>query len=231
MAHRPFKPASKGAFLQVYLSPDASDHVCRRKRLRSRACGLRQQCAQRDIPRYGLLLLYNMCYLPTPTHTFYAGVQIYMCFHAVSYLQSGRRFQKEYNTSNTRHKIIYMAISFALLFCLTVSTAVNYLYGQHMWIDDRNAPGGPTAVYIGDNAVWFNTFGSATSVTQNAIADGLLVRSSIVHRHIHSCELTQLFWFHPCVKLYRCYVFWEYRIWIIILPACVYLTSIGKHGI
>lgn len=98
-----------------------------------------------------------------------------MCLHALSYLIGNR--PRPGPSSSARSNTLYIVISIALLLCLIIDTGVNFLYGQHMWIDDRNGPGGPTGYYEGDNAVWFNTWGSTMSVVQNILADGLLVWS------------------------------------------------------
>lgn len=70
----------------------------------------------------------------------------------------------------------YIGVSISLLLCLAIATGVNLLYGQHMWIDDRGVSGGPTGFYAGDYAVWFNTWGSAMSVAQDCLANGVLVQ-------------------------------------------------------
>lgn len=72
---------------------------------------------------------------------------------------------------NRKFYIVYS--SFLMLF-LTISVATNYAFGDLIWIDGRNIPGGPP-VYLANNiSAWYNTFGTAADVTANAMADGLL---------------------------------------------------------
>lgn len=89
--------------------------------------------------------------------------------HSVYYLMKSvgpsRRVRRFY--------VIYGGIMLALE---AVTIATNQMFGQHMWINHRNDEGGPL-VYFGTHiSDWYNTFGSAASITINFMGDGLLVR-------------------------------------------------------
>jgi hypothetical protein len=69
--------------------------------------------------------------------------------------------------------IIYGAILLALI---TIDVAMAALWGQYMWIDHRNYPGGPTAYFEATEAAWFTVFGMVARAAANILGDGLLVR-------------------------------------------------------
>jgi hypothetical protein len=50
------------------------------------------------------------------------------------------------------------------------------LWGQYMWIDDRNYPGGPLGFFVVTGDAWYNVLGLATGAVVNTLGDGLLVR-------------------------------------------------------
>lgn len=120
------------------------------------------------------------------------GLSLYMYGHSVCYLMKSvgpsRRVRRFY--------VIYGGIMLALE---AVTIATNQMFGQHMWINHRNDEGGPL-VYFGTHiSDWYNTFGSAASITINFMGDGLL--------------------------LYRCYIIWGAKLPIIAFPGLVYLAS------
>ncbi|TFY81067.1 hypothetical protein EWM64_g2946 [Hericium alpestre] len=103
-------------------------------------------------------------------------------------------------TSHRTHTRFYVAYGVVMLLLFTISLAVNALLGQLMWIDHRDVPGGPAA-YLEENlASWWQTFGTTASVATNILGDGLL--------------------------LYRCYMVWGSRLWIVAFPIMIYLGSI-----
>jgi hypothetical protein len=62
-----------------------------------------------------------------------------------------------------------------LLALITVDVALGALWGQYMWIDHRNYPGGPLGYFAASEAAWFNVLGLAASTAANILGDGLLV--------------------------------------------------------
>src|SRR5579863_3255031 len=69
--------------------------------------------------------------------------------------------------------VIYGGILLALV---TINVAVGGVWGQYMWIDHRNDPGGPLGFYAVTQGTWYNVFRFAANATGNVLADGLLVR-------------------------------------------------------
>lgn len=47
-----------------------------------------------------------------------------------------------------------------------------------MWIDHRDAPGGPLGYLAANESIWWQVLGSAAGQVTNFMADGLLVRFS-----------------------------------------------------
>ena len=70
--------------------------------------------------------------------------------------------------------VIYGGI---LLSLTTIEVALDALWGELMWIDHRNYPGGPLGFYQASEVAWYTAFACAAGVTANILGDGLLVRS------------------------------------------------------
>ena len=73
-------------------------------------------------------------------------------------------------------QIFYIVIGGILLALITICVAMDALWGQYMWIDHRNYPGGPLGYFAASQTEWFNVFGMAAAATANILGDGLLVR-------------------------------------------------------
>jgi hypothetical protein len=69
-----------------------------------------------------------------------------------------------------------------LLSLTTIELALDALWGQYMWIDHRNYPGGPVMFFQESAGVWYAAIGFGASAMANILGDGLLVRS--FHRGI-----------------------------------------------
>jgi hypothetical protein len=122
-----------------------------------------------------------------------------------------------------KHRKFYMIYSSFLLLFLTISLETNCVFGDLMWIDDGNFPGGPVAFYQDNSSAWYNIFGTATDVAAFAMADGLM--ASV--RYVHIQSRLMIF-----CQLYRCFMFWHDHCWVVILPALlhVYVASFGKSS-
>ncbi|KAG1813094.1 hypothetical protein EV424DRAFT_1514933 [Suillus variegatus] len=98
-----------------------------------------------------------------------------------------------------QHRIFYICFGGILLLLLTISIASNNAFCELMWIERRNYPGGPPAFFAANLAAWYNVFGTSAVCLANMMTDGLL--------------------------LYRCYIIWESRLPVIVIPAIIYLGS------
>ncbi|KAF8264498.1 hypothetical protein EI94DRAFT_1772636 [Lactarius quietus] len=120
------------------------------------------------------------------------GIELFT-FFAAAYCVLGR-------SSNYRKgRIFYIVYGGVLLTLVTIAVVTDALWGQYMWIDRRNYPGGPLGFFAASENAWYNVFGSAADATANILGDGLLV--------------------------YRCYMIWGSRWYIVALPTLIYLAS------
>ncbi|KAI9433472.1 hypothetical protein H4582DRAFT_981896 [Lactarius indigo] len=120
------------------------------------------------------------------------GIELCTFFAAV-YCLRGR------SSSYRKGRIFYVAYGGVLLTLVTIAVVTDGLWGQYMWIDRRNYPGGPLGFFVATESAWYNVFGSAADATANVLGDGLL--------------------------LYRCYMIWGSRWYIVVLPTLMYIAS------
>lgn len=120
------------------------------------------------------------------------GIEVCTFFAAV-YCLRGR------SSSYRKGRVFYVAYGGVLLTLVTIAVVTDGLWGQYMWIDRRNSPGGPLGFFVASENAWYNVFGSAADATANILGDGLL--------------------------LYRCYMIWGSRWYIVVLPTLIYLAS------
>ncbi|TFK71054.1 hypothetical protein BDN72DRAFT_895911 [Pluteus cervinus] len=106
---------------------------------------------------------------------------------------------RKFPSQDRRTKVAYITFTTVLLLLLCMSYVANALMGEFMWIERRSSPGGPVAWYLEHSSIWFNVLGTSTDVTANLMGDSFL--------------------------LYRCYVMWSDRLWVLILPALLLLAS------
>ena len=86
----------------------------------------------------------------------------------------------EGNKSSPRSRKFFAFYSTVLLLLLTIDIAVNAVWGEVMWINARDTPGG-VPMYIGtQTSVWYQTLGSTSVVAMIFMGDALLVRCSLV---------------------------------------------------
>jgi hypothetical protein len=74
-----------------------------------------------------------------------------------------------------RHRF-YIVYGGVLLALAAIQVASKSLWGQLMWIDRRNHPGGPLGFYLASQRAWYVIIGVVATAMANSIGDGLLVR-------------------------------------------------------
>ena len=94
------------------------------------------------------------------TFTFFAAV--YCISHRSTDYRKSQRFY-----------IVYGAVLLALV---AIQVASNGLWGEFMWIDHRNHPGGPLGFYVASQVAWYVITGVVSTAMANIFGDGLLVR-------------------------------------------------------
>jgi hypothetical protein len=70
----------------------------------------------------------------------------------------------------------YIVYGGVLLALATIEVASGSLWGEYMWIDHRNFPGGPLAFWVASSRTWYAVAGWTAGITANILGDGLLVR-------------------------------------------------------
>ncbi|KII95584.1 hypothetical protein PLICRDRAFT_26010 [Plicaturopsis crispa FD-325 SS-3] len=94
---------------------------------------------------------------------------------------------------------VYITYGTVILILLTIDISTNAIFGQLMWIEHRDVPGGPAA-YMGENlTLWVNTLGTASGVAVNFMGDALL--------------------------LYRCFFIWSSDWRVVALPFLIFVGS------
>jgi hypothetical protein len=73
-----------------------------------------------------------------------------------------------------------------MLILTTFAMSANQLMGELMWIEHRNAPGGPFVYYSENSTLWFNILGTTSCIVGNYLNDALLVLPLFSCHHIHS---------------------------------------------
>ncbi|KAJ7650703.1 hypothetical protein FB45DRAFT_888553 [Roridomyces roridus] len=120
------------------------------------------------------------------------GIQLCMAFMSAYFLSTSSK------TDNSR--CFYIIYSSILLVLITIAMSCNLFFGQMMWIEHRDVPGGPVEFFSDNIAAWYNTFGTAADVTADVLSNAMM--------------------------LYRCYVFWSGSThYIVAFPALLFLAA------
>ncbi|KAJ7599443.1 hypothetical protein C8J56DRAFT_1094301 [Mycena floridula] len=122
------------------------------------------------------------------TMTWLYGIACFVFVYSTHLLISSRHASRSY--------IIFAGI---LLLLQTIYVFKNAVVAQMMWIDHRDAPGGPVGYLLSIVFSGWNIFGNVTGPLLNILADGLL--------------------------LYRCYVIYDGSWKLLIGPFFIYLGS------
>jgi hypothetical protein len=96
------------------------------------------------------------------------GLEIF-AFFAAAYCISHR--PPDYR-KRRKYYIIYGGV---LLVFSTIELTLEGLWGQYMWIDHRNYPGGPLGYFVSSQTGWGTVFGLAAGTAAHILGDGLLV--------------------------------------------------------
>jgi len=122
------------------------------------------------------------------------GVELFMCLFSAHLIFS-------LPPSARQGRIIYVVIGAIILSLLTVTVFTDAVFLEFMWIDHRDAPGGPLGYLDANSAIWWQTLGTATEQLVNYIGDGLL--------------------------MYRCFVIYNNNFLTLIFPLLLYLGSLS----
>ncbi|KAK0460964.1 uncharacterized protein EV420DRAFT_168874 [Desarmillaria tabescens] len=118
------------------------------------------------------------------------GIEIVLFFQSVYYLV--------YSAAE-KSKILYNAYGTVLFILATISVVTNGYFGQLVWIENGDFPGGSGAYYLANLTLWLNTFGTVADAVANILGDALL--------------------------LYRCYVICGARRSLMYAPSLIWIAS------
>lgn len=114
----------------------------------------------------------------------------------------------------------FLAFSTALMLLLTIDISVNAVWGEFMWINARDEPGGVPVFIATQLSNWYQAWGSSAAVGLVLLSDALLVSGRDWGLGV---ECTQ-----RRVQIYRLFIIYGSNYYIIIFPILVYLGATGK---
>ncbi|KAI5836132.1 hypothetical protein K523DRAFT_323529 [Schizophyllum commune Tattone D] len=123
------------------------------------------------------------------------GVLLTVAFMTVQALLASLRSNPHWS----RTAMPLLAFVVIIVACGTLNFAGNTAISRRMFVENRMYPGGPSMFLDDHYDDPMNVLGNAGYIIANFFADALL--------------------------LYRCYVVWAKRWWIIVIPGCVFIAS------
>lgn len=109
--------------------------------------------------------------------------------------------RRQHGGKNTEHRLALLFYVFITFVLGSISTALNIKYTQMIWIDDRDAPGGPVVLIKNYMSLRMNFI---------ALASG------------HISE-----WFMQGLLVHRCSAIWNWSRWVMLPMTTLYLAMIG----
>ncbi|KAL0961080.1 hypothetical protein HGRIS_006063 [Hohenbuehelia grisea] len=142
-------------------------------------------------------------------HSFYWGILISAMLYGVEiymYLHSTYLFlSRDHARGSSRPQFLYIIIGFLMLVFISIAGFANFVFIQFMYIDHRDAEGGPLGYFAANSTVWWQVLGTVSGEVSNYLGDALLI--------------------------YRCYIIWNGGYAIIGLPVLLWLGSIAMGTI
>ncbi|KAL1707416.1 hypothetical protein EV121DRAFT_288661 [Schizophyllum commune] len=124
------------------------------------------------------------------------GVLLSLSFLAARALVACRSSTSKATRAHALPLLVYVAVVFS---CGTVNYAANIALNVHMFVENRLYHHGPTAYLLEHYDNEFNVLYNASYVAANILVEALL--------------------------LYRCFVVWSDKKWIVAIPAAIYMAS------
>lgn len=103
-----------------------------------------------------------------------SGVQLTLCFQSIYFL-SRCTSSGAPDPTKRRRNIFYIAYSLVLAVIVAIGLAANFVFGQFIWINHRDVPGGPPVFFEENTNAWYNTFGTSAGAAGIFMGDALLV--------------------------------------------------------
>jgi hypothetical protein len=137
-------------------------------------------------------------------HSYYVGSYISGILYGVNlvlyYLTLQALFYKG-NDNSARRRRFFATYSTIFLVLITMDIAINAIWGEFLWIDGPDSPGGTLAWFNNNVNVWYQAMGSTTSPIMIFMGDALLI--------------------------YRLFILYGSSYYVIALPLLAYFTAIA----
>lgn len=79
-------------------------------------------------------------------------------------------------SQRNKHDIFYAAFSTVMLLMTSLWIPTQAVFGEKMWLEDTNYPGGVDAYWTANDTVWYMDLGTAAIAVLQLMTDGLMVR-------------------------------------------------------
>ncbi|KAI6169587.1 hypothetical protein EDD17DRAFT_18068 [Pisolithus thermaeus] len=144
------------------------------------------------------------------------GILLLLTFQAVGAILSRHR-----NGNGVLYRpwlLAYVVVTFVLA---TIGFAANLKYTEMIWIDLRDAPGGPVALIEDELSYWINVMALTWYVYEN--------HGATICTLIDTFSYFVMEWFMQALLLHRCIVVWNGNRYITIFMTSLFLTMIGTY--
>ncbi|KAF8971921.1 hypothetical protein BDZ97DRAFT_1650903 [Flammula alnicola] len=111
-------------------------------------------------------------------HSYYIGNYMSGILYGVNlvmYFLTLQGLLRKNNHNSAKSRKFFALYSTVLLLLLTVDISVNAVWGELMWINARDQPGGVPGFIVTQTSVWYQTLGSTSVVAMIFLGDALLL--------------------------------------------------------
>ena len=150
------------------------------------------------------------------SHRSVTGIELGLYFKTVHVFLTRRR-------ERWKCDIFYAVVSTMMLILITMRVASEGVYGQKMWLVDRDYPGGPLAYGVAHASDAYMDLGAAAVVVLQQMAGALMVRCANDWSNMTSIETYPL-----SFQIYRCQVVWG-NVRAIVVPSILWLANLGAY--
>lgn len=123
--------------------------------------------------------------------------------------------------SSRRADLVFLCWSTIISILLAFRNATNAVWGELMWIVDRDKPGGIPLFIATQQQVWYQALGTSSSVVLLLMNDALMV-CFLCYAHRKDT------YSYVCHQIWRCYIVWELKFSVIAVPLFLYIASIRE---
>lgn len=127
------------------------------------------------------------------------------------------------NRNSARSRRFCSIYSTMMVLLSTINVSCNAIWGEEMWITDRDDPGGVARYIETEVSVWYETLASVAVVTCVFLGDALLVCRPLIF-----CYFGGIFLLLTMLQLYRLFLVYGSRFAVVAVPLIAYIIAFGK---